>query len=60
MKSSEFHRYIRKSKKWRYVGAEGSHYLYENEKGIRYSVPFHGPKEIPEALRRKIIKDMEI
>jgi mRNA interferase HicA len=60
MKSSEFHRYIRKSKKWRYVTAEGSHYIYENEEGGRYSVPFHGVKEIPEPLRRKIIKEMEI
>ena len=60
MKSSEFHRYIRKCKKWRYVDAEGSHYIYENEEGRRYSVPYHGAKEIPEPLRRKIIKEMEI
>jgi mRNA interferase HicA len=60
MKSLEFHRYIGKSKKWRYVGAEGSHYIYENEKGRRYPVPYHGAKEIPEPLRRKIIREMEI
>ncbi|MDR2146444.1 MAG: type II toxin-antitoxin system HicA family toxin [Tannerella sp.] len=62
MKSSEFHRQIARSKrkKWRYVAAEGSHYIYEDDNGRRYSVPYHGSKEIPEPLRRKIIKDMEI
>ena len=62
MKSSEFHRQITgsKKKKWWYVGAEGSHYIYEDENGRRYSVPFHGAKEIPEPLRRKIARDMEI
>jgi mRNA interferase HicA len=60
MKSSEFHRYIRRSKKWRYIEAEGSHYIYENEEGIRYPVPYHGAKEIPEPLRRRIIKEMNI
>ena len=60
MKSSEFHRQIRRSKKWKYVDAEGSHYIYENEKGIRYIVPFHGSKEIAENLRKKISKEMGI
>jgi mRNA interferase HicA len=62
MKSSEFHRQITRSKKkkWYNTGAEGSHYIYEDENGIRYPVPFHGTKEIPEPLRRKIEKDMGI
>jgi len=62
MKSSEFHRYITgsKRKKWRLVAAEGSHYIYEDNDGRRYPVPFHGAKEISEPLRRRIMKDMEI
>jgi mRNA interferase HicA len=60
MKSSEFHRFIRKSKKWWHVNSEGSHYIYENEEGTRYPVPYHGAKEIPEPLRKKIIKEMEL
>lgn len=60
MKSSEFHRFIRKNKKWKYVAAEGSHYIYENKNGKRYPVPFHGSKEIPEALRKKIVKEMDL
>ena len=58
MKSSEFHRLIRQSKKWQYVCAEGSHYIYENEEGIRYSVPYHGAKEINEPFRKRIAKEM--
>jgi mRNA interferase HicA len=62
MKSSEFHRQITRSKKkrWCYAGAEGSHYIYEDETGKRYSIPYHGAKEIPEPLRRKIVREMEI
>jgi predicted RNA binding protein YcfA (HicA-like mRNA interferase family) len=60
MKSSEFHRNIRRSKKWKYIEADGSHYIYENNEGIRYSVPFHGSKEMVEPLRKKISKDMGI
>jgi len=62
MKSSEFHRSITRSKKkkWWYVEAEGSHYIYEDENGIRYPVPFHGAKEIAEPLRKRIVRDMGI
>jgi len=62
MKSSEFHRRIlqSKQKRWRYAGAEGSHYIYEDETGRRYPVPYHGAKEIPEPLHRKIAHDMGI
>lgn len=58
MKYSEFHRKIRRSKSgWVYIGAEGSHYIYERN-GVRYPVPYHGAKEMAEGLRRRIMKDM--
>lgn len=45
MKYSEFHRFIRRSKSgWKYIGAEGSHWIYERD-GVRYPVPFHGAKK---------------
>ena len=56
MKSSELHRKIRKNG-WKYVKAEGSHYIYEKN-GKRFPVPYHGSKEIGEGLRRKIVKEM--
>jgi mRNA interferase HicA len=55
MKYSEFHRFIKSG--WIYIGAEGSHYIYEKD-GRRYSVPFHGSKEIGEGLRKKNMKDI--
>jgi len=58
MKYSEFHWFIRRSNSgWQYIGAEGSHYIYERD-GARYPVPFHGAKEMGEGLRKKIMKDM--
>ena len=63
VKYNEFHRKIPKLGKkrgWKWTGkAEGSHWIYEDAKGIRYPVPNHGAKEIGEGLRKKIIKDME-
>lgn len=56
MKSSELHRYIKKCG-WKFIGAEGSHYMYEKE-DRKYPVPFHGSKEIGEGLRKKIVKEM--
>jgi mRNA interferase HicA len=56
MKYSEFHRIIKKSG-WRFVKAEGSHYIYEKA-SRHYPVPFHGAKEISEGLRKRIIKEM--
>lgn len=58
MKSSEFHRLIKKNE-WRFVKAEGSHYIYEKG-GRNYPVPFHGGKEIGERLRKKIMKEMKL
>lgn len=56
MKSSEFHRIVKRNG-WILEQAEGSHYIYVKN-GRRYSVPFHGSKEVYEPLRKKIIKDM--
>jgi mRNA interferase HicA len=58
MKSSEFHRLIKKNG-WRFVKAEGSHYIYEKE-GKSYPVPFHGAKEIGEGIRKRIVKEMNL
>lgn len=58
MKSREFHRMIKRNG-WKLVRTEGSHYIYE--KNFRtYPVPYHGAKEIPEGLRKKIVKEMAL
>jgi mRNA interferase HicA len=56
MKYNEFHRLI-KRQGWESVRQTGSHVIYEKD-GIRYPVPHHGTKEIPEPLRLKIVKEM--
>ncbi len=56
VKSREFHRIIKKNG-WKLLKSEGSHYIYEKN-GLKYLVPFHGSKEVPEGLRKKMIKDM--
>jgi mRNA interferase HicA len=56
MKSSELHRRVRKNG-WKYVKAEGSHYIYEKN-GKYYPVPYHGAKEIGKGMVFKIIKEM--
>jgi mRNA interferase HicA len=56
MKYSTFHRLILRNG-WVFLYAKGSHYHYRKEE-ITYPVPFHGSKEMPEGLRRKIIKEM--
>jgi mRNA interferase HicA len=56
MKSSEFHRKIRKNG-WQFIKAEGSHYIYEKNERY-YPVPFHGAKEMGKGLVNKIIKEM--
>lgn len=43
MKSSELHKWARKNG-WKYVKAEGSHYIYE-KKGKYYPFHFKGPKK---------------
>jgi len=59
MKYSEFHRVIAKNG-WRYSHVTGSHYFYEKDGKLSPPVPFHGSKEIPEGLRKRIIKDLEL
>lgn len=56
MKSSEFHKILRKSG-WNHIRTSGSHYIYEKD-GRIYPVPYHGSKEIGEGLRKKIMKDL--
>lgn len=57
MKYTEFHRKIVKNG-WKYSHAEGSHYFYIKDDQLSEPVPFHGAKEIPEPLRRKIARNM--
>jgi len=59
MKYSEFHRKIRKNG-WKYSHATGSHYFYIKDNVVSEPVPYHGSKEIPEPLRKKIAKDMKL
>ncbi len=56
MKSSEFHRWIRKEG-WVLKRIKGSHYIYEKE-GKTIPVPYHGGKEMGEGLRKSIVKQM--
>lgn len=57
MKYKEFHNRILKAG-WSFVRAVGSHYFYTKNGRLSPPVPFHGSKEIPEPLRKKIAKDM--
>lgn len=57
MKYTEFHRRI-KSKGWSFHHAEGSHYFYIKDGILSEPVPYHGSKEIPEPLRKKIAKGL--
>ncbi|QQD12341.1 type II toxin-antitoxin system HicA family toxin [Sphingobacterium sp. UDSM-2020] len=56
MKSSEFHKFLRK-KGWNLIRSSGSHYIYEKD-GRKCSVPYHGGKEMGEGLRKTIMKDL--
>ena len=44
MKSSEFHRLLRKNG-WIHIRTRGSHYIYEKD-GKSYPIPYQGSKEI--------------
>lgn len=59
MKYTEFHRKIIKAG-WKFNHAEDSHYFYEKDGKLSQPVPYHGAKEIPEPLRRKIAREMGI
>lgn len=59
MKYKEFHKQIIKAG-WKFSHATGSHYFYTKD-GIKSPpIPYHGAKEIPEPLRKKIAKDLAI
>ena len=55
MKYKEFHLKIKKAG-WKYHHAEGSHYFYEKDGRLSQPVPYHGAKEIPEPLSKKIAR----
>ncbi|MFD2556299.1 type II toxin-antitoxin system HicA family toxin [Sphingobacterium tabacisoli] len=55
MKYKELHRLVRRCG-WRRV-ADGKHPIYEKD-GIRYPVPFHGGRNVPNGLLLTIIKDL--
>lgn len=59
MKYKEFHRKITAAG-WKYHHSEGSHYFYIKDGILSVPVPYHGAKEIPEPLRRKIARSMGI
>lgn len=56
MKYSELHRIIRRNG-WLEIRQSGSHVIYEKDEVV-VPVPFHGAKEVPEGLRKKIWKQM--
>ena len=58
MKSSEFHRLVKRNG-WVLLKAEGSHYIYEKN-GVKYPVPFHGPKELGKGLEIRMKKQMKL
>lgn len=58
MKYSEFHRKIKKEG-WIHIRTKGSHYIYEKD-GKKYPVPYHGSKEIPTGLQKRMAKEMGI
>lgn len=59
MKYSELHRKIKKAG-WTFERAEGSHYFYSKDGRNSGPVPFHGSKEVPEGLRKSILKALGI
>lgn len=59
MKYKEFHKFIKRNG-WIALRQEGSHVIYSKEGFQNVVVPYHGSKEIPEPLRRKILKDMNL
>lgn len=56
MKSSELNKLILRNG-WRILRQRGSHVTYERG-GIQYTATFHGSKEVPTGLEKKIKKAM--
>ncbi|MDE5713917.1 MAG: type II toxin-antitoxin system HicA family toxin [Muribaculaceae bacterium] len=59
MKYREFHKLI-KQHGWVEIRQAGSHVIYSKKGYPPKSVPYHGSKEIPEPMRRKLCKEMGI
>lgn len=59
MKYKEFHRIIKQAG-WIEIRQEGSHKIYSKSGYPNKSVPYHGSKEIPEPMRRRLCKEMGI
>lgn len=59
MKYKEFHKLIKRSG-WIEIRQEGSHKIYSKPGYPNKSVPYHGSKEIPEPVRRRLCKEMGI
>ena len=57
MKYKEFHLKITRAG-WKFSHAEGSHYFYLKDGVLSVPVPYHGAKEMPEPLRRKIARQL--
>ncbi len=58
MKYKEFHRFVLQ-RGWVKVRQNGSHCIYSKEgRADKLIIPLHGSKEIPEPLRRSLIRQM--
>lgn len=59
MKYKEFHRQITRAG-WTFHHAAGNHYFYMKDGVLSEPIPFHGSKEIPEPLRKKIARNLDL
>ena len=57
IKYNELHRKI-KAAGWKKLRSEGSHFIFIKDGKMSPPVPYHGAKEVPEGLRRKIAAAM--
>ena len=58
MKSKAFHKLICRNG-WIHIRTSGGHYIYQKD-GRTYPVPYHGSKEVPAGLEKKIMKDLNL
>ncbi len=59
MKYKEFHRRIVKNG-YKFHHAEGSHYFYIKNGNLTQPIPYHGAKEMPEQMRKRIARDLNL
>lgn len=57
MKYTEFHRKV-VAMGWRFSHAVGSHRFYVKDGVLSQPIPYHGAKEMPEPLRKKIARSL--